>query len=102
MQEEKICVTTIFKLWAAYLCMLGLSVGLFILIFYAGSFIEADKLKLLNFASCSNKTRACNVSPALTATSKWEWSVRDGADALHAWRCCIYLLHLKQSSQEAE
>lgn len=98
MLEEKMWVTTIFKLWVAYLPLYAgsfLLVPLY-LIFCADSFIEADKLKLFNFASCSNKSHACD------ARSEWEWSVRDRADALHAWGCCVYLLHLKQSSQEAE
>lgn len=57
-------VTTTFKFWVAYLSCIWW-VFLFIplsLICYADSFIEADNLKLFNFASFGNKAQACNVS----------------------------------------
>lgn len=68
MQEEKMWVTTIFKLWVAYRSLYAGSFSLvpLYLIFYADSFIEADKLKLFNFASCGNKAHACD------ARSEWE------------------------------
>lgn len=98
-------VTTIFKFWVAYLSFIWwvfLLVPLS-LICYADSFIEADNFKLFNFASCSNKAHACNVSsaqPRLQTLSGNEASGTEQMLYMHedaASICCLHLLHLNRA-----